>query len=89
MIEVKKQSGESNSNLLRRFSRRMQESGVLLKARRNRFSSRKATKRVKLQSALFREEIRKEKNKLVRIGLLKRGELLDIKKFKAKKGRKK
>ncbi len=84
MIEIKKQSGENNYNLLRRFSRKMQESGILLKARKIRFKSKKITKRQKLQAALFREKIRREKNKLVKLGLLKKGEILDIKKFKAK-----
>jgi len=84
MVSVKKQEGESNFSLLRRFSRKVQQSGILLKARKNRFYQKPKTKRERYLAALFREEIRKEKNRLMKQGLLKKGELLDIQKFKLK-----
>ncbi len=71
--------------MLRRFTRKMQQSGVLLKARKNRFRKKAQTKREVRSAALFREEIRREKNRLMKRGLLKKGELLDIQKLKLKK----
>jgi len=34
VIEVKKNQGESNTSLLRRFSRRVQESGIIYKVKK-------------------------------------------------------
>ncbi|MDP4001337.1 MAG: 30S ribosomal protein S21 [bacterium] len=37
MVEVKKKDGESFESLLRRFNRKIQQSGVLIRARKIRF----------------------------------------------------
>ena len=44
MIEVKKKENESTGSLLRRFSKKVQQSGLLLQARSSRFLERPQSK---------------------------------------------
>lgn len=69
-IEVKKRNGENTRSLLRRFSRRIQQSGVLIRARKARFYEKEKSKRERRDSAVRRETIKKEKDKLKKLGLL-------------------
>jgi len=69
-IEVKKQQGETTRGLLRRFSRRIQQSGVLIRARKARFYEKDRTKRDRRDGAVRRVKIGKEKEKLRKMGLL-------------------
>jgi len=69
-VEVKKQKGETTRGLLRRFSRRIQQSGVLVNARKSRFHEKEKTKRERRDNALRRVKIGKEKEKLRKMGLL-------------------
>jgi len=69
-VEVQKREKESVQSLLRRFSRRIQQSGVLIRARRGRFYIPTPTKRQKKISALRRLEIQKEREKLYKLGKL-------------------
>lgn len=69
-IEVKKKEGESTASLLRRFSKRVQQSGVLIRVRKGRFYISEPTKRQKRLSALQRQKIRKEREKLYKLGKL-------------------
>lgn len=69
-IEVKKKQGETTRSLLRRFSRRIQQSGVLIRARKSRFREKEKTKRERRDNALRRVKIGKEKEKLRKMGLL-------------------
>lgn len=69
-IEVKKKQGESTRSLLRRFSRRIQQSGVLIRARKARFFDKGKSRRERRESALRRVQIVKEKDKLRKMGLL-------------------
>jgi ribosomal protein S21 len=75
-IGVKKREHESSTSLLRRFTRRVQQSGVLVNARKNRFYDKGKTKRQQKQSALRREELRKLREKLSKTGQIKEGELI-------------
>jgi len=59
-LEIKKQERETSQNLIRRFSRRMKQSGILLAARKIRFFERQKSKQMKKRSALRREELRKQ-----------------------------
>ncbi len=70
VIEVKKKEGETTRSLLRRFSRRIQQSGILIRARKARFREKERTKREKRASALRRKQIIQEKEKLRKMGLL-------------------
>ena len=69
-IEVKKKTGETTRSLLRRFTRRIQQSGVLIRARRARFREKEKSKRERRISAVRRVKINQEKEKLRKLGLL-------------------
>lgn len=69
-VQVKKRDKESSQGLLRRFSKRVQQSGILITARRGRFYARGLTKRQKRLSALRRLDARKEREKLYKLGKL-------------------
>jgi hypothetical protein len=67
-LEIKKEGRETSQNLIRRFSRRMKQSGILLRARKARFKEREKSKQMKKRSALRREELKKEYEKLEKLG---------------------
>lgn len=75
-IEVKRKNRETTTSLLRRFSRRVQQSGILLEARKVRFRERAPSKRAKRESALRREQIKAIREKLIKQGLLGENEPL-------------
>jgi ribosomal protein S21 len=70
VIEVKKNPNENNSSVLRRFSRRVQESGIIRKVKSGRYSVRKESKLKMKKSALKRMERRNEIEKLRKLGKL-------------------
>jgi len=70
VIEVKKRERENSRSLLRRFTRRIQQSGILIGARKARFREREKTKRERRDSALRRVKVGHEKEKLRKMGLL-------------------
>jgi len=84
-IEVRKKDKETTGSLLRRFSRRVQQSGVLLNARKNRFFVKAKTKRQTKESALRRQELRKQRAQLIKLGLLEEGQMIPKDKIKFKK----
>lgn len=70
-IEVKRTAGESTSNMLRRFSKRVQGSGNLRKVKGKRYSSRtQSTLKVK-RSALKRLEKISTIDRLKKLGKIK------------------
>jgi ribosomal protein S21 len=70
-LEIKKEGRETSQNLVRRFSRRVKQSGILLRARKTRFKERPKSNEMKKRSALRREELRKEYEKLEKLGKVK------------------
>jgi ribosomal protein S21 len=70
MIEVKKKDNESVGSLLRRFSRKVQQSGLLLQARSSRFQEREKSRTERRKSALRRNEIVAQKEKDRKLGKL-------------------
>jgi len=68
MIEVKKKDRETSEGLIKRFSRRVQQSGVLLAARSGRFYAKPKTKRQARESAQYRAKVKKEVDKLKKMG---------------------
>lgn len=84
-IEVRKKDKESTGSLLRRFSRRVQQSGVLLRARRGRFYAKSKTKRQMKASALRREQLRSQRKELIKLGLLEEGQMIPKDKIKIRK----
>lgn len=63
-LEVNKKDRESSQSLIRRFSKNIKRSGILLKARESMFKKREKSDQMKKRSALRREELRKEYKKL-------------------------
>jgi len=70
VVQVKKREKESSNSLIRRFARRVQQSGLLIQARRNRFFERSKSPKKLKKEALRREEIKTEKEKLRKLGKL-------------------
>lgn len=68
VIEVKKNPNENNSSILRRFSRKIQESGIIHKVKGARYNERKESKLKAKKSALKRMGRRKEVEKLKKLG---------------------
>lgn len=67
-LEIKKEGRETSQNLVRRFSRRIKQSGILLRARKSRFRQKAKSPQMKKRSALRREELRKKYEKLEKLG---------------------
>lgn len=67
-LEVKKKEGETSQNLIRRFTKNIQQSGILVRARKIRFRERKKSEQIKKRAALRREEKKKEYEKLKKLG---------------------
>ncbi len=67
-VEVEKNANESNASLVRRFTKRLQGSGVLKYARSNRFSVRPESKFKKKARALKRIIKYKETERLKKLG---------------------
>lgn len=70
-VEVNRKTKESASAMLRRFSRKVQLSGVLLSAKKSRFRNKEESRSSRRRSALRREKKKKERRRLDRLGLLK------------------
>ena len=68
VIQVKKNPNENNSSILRRFSRRIQESGIIRKVKGTRYNIRKESKLKVKKSALRRIARKKEIEKLKKLG---------------------
>lgn len=68
MIEVKKKDRETSESLIRRFSRRVQQSGVLVKARKSRFRAEEKSKREIRQGAMYRAKVKKIVDNLKKMG---------------------
>jgi hypothetical protein len=71
-IEVKKTDRESSHGLIRRFSKKVQQSRVLLGARSGRFHKRTKSAEMKKRAALRREKLKVEYEKLKKLGLNKK-----------------
>ena len=67
-LEIKKDERETSQNLVRRFSRRIKQSGILLRARRARFKKRSKSRQMRKKSALRREQLKKEYEKMEKMG---------------------
>ena len=70
VLEVKKQPTESSQSLVRRFTRGAQQSGFLFKVRKKQFRHRPKNRQAQKKAALRREEVKKEYEKLRKLGKL-------------------
>ncbi len=74
MIEAKRRDKESTGAFLRRFSRKIQQSHILAKARKARFLEPRKSKRKIRESALRRSNIASEKERLFKLGKINENE---------------
>lgn len=68
MVEVKKKDNEPFESLLRRFNRKIQQSGVLIRARKTRFFEATKSRNLQRIAARRRAEIRVVKEEQKRLG---------------------
>jgi len=70
VVEVRRKEGESPESLIRRFTKRVQSSGILLRAKRGRFYAPKKSKLAQRENAARRTQISEKKELLRKIGKL-------------------
>jgi len=70
VVEVRRKDGESGESLIRRFTRKVQQSGVLIRAKRRRFYEPPKTKREAKEEALRKKSTREKREYLKKIGKL-------------------
>lgn len=80
MVEVRKKDKETSESLIRRFSRQLQQSRVLMRARKSRFHIKKKSKREVRLEALYKSKMKKEIDKLKKLGKFDEEKFKDIKK---------
>lgn len=80
MVEVVKKDKETSESLIRRFSRRMQESKVLMKARKAQFKIKDKSKRQLKEDALYKKRVKKEADKLKKMGIFDDEKFKEVKK---------
>lgn len=69
MIQVtRKDSKESLENMLRRFSRKVQQSGVIAKAKQNQYFEKPLSKRDRREKAIVRRARKADKVKKMKLG---------------------
>jgi small subunit ribosomal protein S21 len=68
LVEVKKKDGESFESLLRRFNRKIQQSGVLVRARKTRFFEPVKNRRALREDARRRSGLKEKREELKKIG---------------------
>lgn len=67
-FEIKKQERETNQSLIRRFTKRLKDSGILLSAKKRQFRKRVKSDEVRKGIVLKRIERQKEEAKLRKLG---------------------
>jgi len=80
MVEVRKRDNETSESLFRRFSRQLQQSKILVEARNNRFKKKEKSRRQLREGAIYRQKVRKEVERLKKIGKFDEEKFKDLKK---------
>lgn len=68
MVEVKNKGNEPFERLLRRFTKKIIQSGKLLQARKVRFKKKAKTKREYKEASTYRRNVQDERDYLRKIG---------------------
>jgi ribosomal protein S21 len=68
MIHIRKKERETPESMIRRFSRRVQQSGVLQSVRKHRFRLEEKSRLKRREEALYKVKIRKEIDRLKKLG---------------------
>jgi ribosomal protein S21 len=71
MVEFKRKKGESFENFIRRFNKKLQQTGRLYEVRKRKYRQPEKTKREQKEYALKSKTVRAEKEYLRKIGKLK------------------
>lgn len=71
VTEVKRKRGESFEGFLRRFNKRVQQSGKILQAKKVRFRKDALSKTKNKESALRRETIKSKREYLIKTGKIR------------------
>jgi hypothetical protein len=67
-LEIRKKEKETTQSLIYRFTKSVQQSGILLRAREVQFKKKEKSEDMKREAALRREMLRKEYEKLKKLG---------------------
>ena len=70
-VEVKRKRGETFESLLRRFGKRIMQSGVLLQFKKIRYLRKESNRNTRRRDALYRLEAQGKREYLQKMGLLK------------------
>ena len=70
MAEINRKKGESFESLIRRFNRKVQQSGKQIQTRKIRFYQREKSRNLQRASALRRKEIKEQRDYLRKLGKL-------------------
>ncbi len=70
-VEVKRKQRESSEALIRRFTKRVLESGVISQVKKTRFKTKRQSERARKMSALHRKKMAERRDYLIKIGALK------------------
>jgi ribosomal protein S21 len=68
VIEVNRKQKESNQSLIRRFTKSVKKSGILIQARKVQYRTKSKSDQLKKRDALKRRELRKEYQKKRKLG---------------------
>lgn len=68
-IYIKKKEGESVGSVVFRFSKKVQQSGTLLEAKKRRFAKREQNKRARRESAIYRAKKRAAIDRAHKLGV--------------------
>jgi len=74
MVFVSRREKESSASLLRRFSRKAQQAGLVIEARKARHRRKKPSRLKKRQSALRREHVKGFYKQLLKQGIIEEGQ---------------
>jgi ribosomal protein S21 len=68
VVEVRRKDTESFESMYRRFTRKVQQSGILVRARRAKFHEKEKSKNLQRRSAMRRADLTEEREELKRLG---------------------
>lgn len=71
MTEIKRKKGETFEAMLRRFSKRMQQSRKILQVKKSRYHEKTLSRNLKRQATLHKLKTRAQKEYLTKTGQLK------------------
>lgn len=80
MIQISRKERETAEAMLRRFSRRVHQSGVLRRARKLRFRNEEKSKSERRNEAIYKTRIRKEIDRAKKFGNFNDDSLKEIRK---------